>query len=170
MKITFLFCLATCWWWMGCKPAVSDMVIETVDTAYINRLPIAADTIFAAALTPDAVTLGAANAVTYQLGGGQKILTLSFDAQSRVVLMVEKRYQTTIDSAAFHPNGQRLFQLGFNADGLADGPARFFYSDGRISADGRYTNGLKTGIWRQFETNGRLKETHEFDRYGKQQR
>jgi hypothetical protein len=150
----------------ACRPAESDFWVDAIDTAYVKRLPQTADTFFAAAVVPDAAVLGAATAFTYAIGGGQKKLTLYYDAQDRVVLMTEKRYQLTVDSVAFHPNGQRLFQLQLNSKGLADGSARFFYADGRTRSDGRYANGIKTGIWREFKPNGRLQETHEFDRYG----
>jgi len=153
-----------------CKPAVSDIMVEVVDTAYIKQLPSLADTFFNTPVGGNEKILGAATAVQYNIGGNQKELLLHFDATGNVVAMREKRYGKTIDSVFFYPNGQRMFQLNLDADGLADGSARYFYPDGRVKEDGRYQQGRKNGIWRHFEEDGKLQQTAEYDRYGNKTR
>jgi hypothetical protein len=153
-----------------CKPAVSEIIVEVVDTAYIKQLPYLADTFFNAPVGDNERILGAANAVEYKIGGNQKELLLHFDATGNVLAMCEKRYGKTIDSVFFYPNGQRMFQLNLDAEGLADGVARFFYPDGRVKEDGRYQKGRKNGIWRHFKEDGKLQYTAEYDRYGNKTR
>ncbi len=150
----------------ACKPNLSDMEVELVDTGYISKLPSIADTVYTLVLGGDAKAMGAVNESVYVIGGGQKKLRIAYDAFGKVLQMVESRNGTTVDSVAFYPNGQRIFKLSFTTGGIADGSARFYYSDGRVREDGRFTNGIKTGVWRLFSPDGRLKETHEFDNYG----
>jgi antitoxin component YwqK of YwqJK toxin-antitoxin module len=153
-----------------CKPAVSDIIVEVVDTAYIKQLPTLADTFFTVSVGENEKILGAATAIQYNIGGKQKELLLHFDPTGNVLAMREKRYGKTIDSVFFYPNGQRMFLLSLNAEGMADGTARYFYPDGRVKEDGRYQQGRKNGIWRHFKEDGKLQHTEEYDRYGNKTR
>jgi antitoxin component YwqK of YwqJK toxin-antitoxin module len=164
----FLWLMAVCF--VQCKPAVSDVVVEVVDTAYIKQLPSLADTFFTVTVGENEKILGAATAIQYQIGGNQKELLLHFDATGSVLAMREKRYGKTIDSVFFYPNGQRMFLLSLDAEGIADGTARFFYPDGRVKEDGRYALGRKNGIWRHFKEDGKLQFSEEYDRYGNKTR
>ena len=169
-------CSKWCFTWLAgicmvaCQPAVSDLVVEKVDTAYIRTLPSLADTFYTVPAGPAEKVLGAISSLQYEIGGGQKSLILHYDLSGTVIAMQEKRNGITIDSVAFYPNGQRMFQFQFSAQGQADGPARFFYPDGRVREDGRYVNGKRTGIWRLFNESGRLQQTEEYDRYGNKTR
>lgn len=169
-RSTWCFTWLTGLFFMACQPAVSDLVVEQVDTAYIRTLPDLADTFFTVPAGPSEKVLGAVSSLQYEIGGGQKSLILHYDPAGAVIAMQEKRRGITVDSVAFHPNGQRMFQLQLSAQGLADGPARFFYPDGRVKEDGRYLNGKRTGIWRHFNESGRLQYSSEFDRYGNKTR
>lgn len=147
---------------VGCKPNTSDILVETIDTAYIKQLPNMADTIIP--MQPDSSIrlLGVVRGETILLGNGQKNMQLWYDVQGQVVMMTERQLGKLVDSVAFYPNGQRIFKLGFNDQGKADGSAKYFYSDGRVREDGRFVNGIKTGVWRSFDEAGMLKETHEY--------
>lgn len=153
-----------------CKPSVSDIMVEVVDTAYLKQLPSIADTFFTVPIGENEKILGAATAVQYQIGGHQKDLLLHFDPTGNVLAMREKRYGKTIDSVFFYPNGQRMFTLSLDTNGVAEGTARYFYPDGRVKEDGRFLQGRKNGIWRHFKEDGRLNFTAEYDRYGNKTR
>jgi antitoxin component YwqK of YwqJK toxin-antitoxin module len=159
--ILFLF------FWYGCKPNTSDFEVETIDTAYVNNLPTIADTMIAVAPSQKEKMLGIVKGWQYQIGGNQKEMLLWFDEQGKVVSMTEKRMGILVDSVAFFPNGQRMFRITFDHKGIAEGNARYFFSDGRIRQDGLFANGIKTGVWRSFNEAGKLQETHEFDRFGR---
>ena len=168
MNIFRLSCLAllTTIAAIGCKPNTSDIVVETIDTAYIHQLPNMADTIMP--LVPDSSIrmLGVVRGEAIELGNGQKNMQLWYDVQGQIVLMTERQLGKLVDSVAFYPNGQRIFKLSFNDKGKADGSAKYFYSDGRVREDGRFVNGIKTGVWRSFDEAGMLKETHEYTSLG----
>lgn len=150
----------------GCKPHTSDILVETIDTAYIRQLPKMADSILPAQPDSSMRLLGVVRGETILMGNGQKSMQLWYDAQGQVVLMTERQLGKLVDSVAFYPNGQRIFRLNFNEKGLADGSAKYFYSDGRVREDGRFVNGIKTGVWRSFDEAGRLLETHEYTSLG----
>jgi antitoxin component YwqK of YwqJK toxin-antitoxin module len=152
--------------WYGCKPNTSDFEVEMIDTAYVNNLPNVADTSIEVHVGKNEQLLGIVKGWQYNIGGNQKEMLLWFDEQGKVVCMTEKRMGTMIDSVAFFPNGQRMFKITFDHKGIAEGSARYYYSDGRIREDGRFANGIKTGVWRTFNESGKLQETHEYDRYG----
>lgn len=168
MNIIRLSCLALLMvvFAMACKPNTSDVMVETIDTAYIRQLPNMADTIIP--MMPDTSTrlLGVVRGETIVLGNGQKSMQLWYDVQGQIVLMTERQLGKLVDSVAFYPNGQRIFKLSFNDKGKADGSAKYFYSDGRVREDGRFVNGIKTGVWRSFDEAGMLKETHEYTSLG----
>lgn len=164
----FVCIMAACF--ARCKPAVSDIMVEVVDTAYISQLPAISDTFFSVPVGDNEKILGAATAAQYNIGGFQKELLLHFDPTGNVLAMREKRYGKTIDSVFFYPNGQRMFLLSLNAEGLPDGSAKYFYPDGRVKEDGRFFQGRKTGIWRHFKQDGKLDFSEEYDRYGNKTR
>jgi hypothetical protein len=168
MKSIFVFvATTTLFLWYGCKPNTSDFEVEMIDTAYVHNLPNVADTTIEVAPGNDEKILGIVKGYIYRLGGNQKEMLLWFDEQGRVVSMTEKRMGTLIDSVAFYPNGQRMYRISFDHKGVAEGSAHYYYSDGRIREDGHFSRGIKTGVWRNFDEAGILKETHEFDRFGR---
>jgi hypothetical protein len=168
MNIIRLSCLAllTAAFAIGCKPNTSDVMVETIDTAYLRQLPNMADTVIPIVPDTSIRLLGVVRGEEIIIGNGQKQMQLWYDVQGQVLLMTEKNKGRIIDSVAFYPNGQRIFKLSFNQQGQADGFAKYFYSDGRVREDGRFISGIKTGVWRSFDENGRLLETHEFTQRG----
>lgn len=128
MNIFRLSCLAllTTVAAIGCKPNTSDIVVETIDTAYIHQLPNMADTIIPMQPDTSIRLLGVVRGDNIVLGNGQKNMQLWYDVQGQVVLMTERQLGKLVDSVAFYPNGQRIFKLSFNDQGKADGSANIF--------------------------------------------
>jgi hypothetical protein len=156
------------WIFPGCEPARSDLMIELADTTYVKQLPRLADTMHMVEplQSPMAQALGAATGADYHFTTQNRRLRIWYGPTGQLVAMEETKSGVMVDSVAFHPNGQRMFSFTFNDQGVADGPVRYYYPDGRVKSDGRYVQGIKTGIWREFEPSGRLVKTHEYDRYG----
>ncbi|HSC52099.1 MAG TPA: hypothetical protein VLC98_00645 [Phnomibacter sp.] len=167
MKAPIIFVAATFIVSMySCKPNTSDFEIEKIDSSYVKNLPNIADTSIAFAPGEQEKLLGIVQGVEYWVGGNQKQMLLWYNEQGQVVSMTEKHMGILVDSVAFYPNGQRIFKITFDHKGIAEGSAHYYYSDGRIREDGRFAAGIKTGVWRLFDEGGKLKETHEYDRFG----
>lgn len=170
MRLNSFAALALCALVASCQPATSDVEVETIDTSLVNNMARQADTTLLLPPGPQEQLLGVVGGYEHRIGGGQKTITLWKDATGKVLLMTEVENSRLVDSVAFYPNGQRIFKLQFNQQGKPDGAARYYYSDGRVREDGRFTNGVRTGVWRQFSEEGRLQMSREYDRYGKPSR
>ncbi len=155
----------------ACQPARSDIFVEIVNPELTNRLISASAS--QTELSPDSLQTNNPlwiKGVKLGFKDAAKSTTLWYDEQNRVTGMIVYQNGLIKDSIEFFQNGQRVFTLLFNASGKPSGPARFYYEDGRVRADGRYQDGNKTGIWREFKPDGRLEQTHEYDRYGNPER
>ncbi|HSK13074.1 MAG TPA: hypothetical protein VK907_07640 [Phnomibacter sp.] len=158
--------------WLACKPARSDIYMETVNAVLLNNLVAKADSVV------DMVADSGMLAANPMLVTGKVLFSkqdtktsrLWFDEQNRPAALIEFEKGTLKDSMLFYPNGQRMFTLLFDRDGKPSGPARYYHADGRVRLDGRFENGVQTGIWREFDEDGRLLVTHEYDRYGMKKR
>lgn len=155
---------------VSCRPAESDIEVEKVDTAYVNHLPEVADSVIDLIASADKAAPGAVMGRRYLIGGKQKELTIWWNEQQQPMLFTERQRGKLTDSVAFYDNGQRIFRLNIGADGRAEGPARFYFSNGRVREDGRFSEGLRKGIWRLYNEQGKLIRTQEYDRYGRLRR
>ncbi len=66
----------------------------------------------------------------------------------------------------YYNNGQLVAWLPFDAAGMYDGDAVYYYENGAVKSSGAYTHGLKTGKWKNFDDKGKLVNTEEFDKNG----
>ena len=46
--------------------------------------------------------------------------------------------------------------INYSKPGIIDGPAKYYYPDGRIRTIGRYKNGQEIGLWYRYDTTGKL--------------
>jgi hypothetical protein len=162
--LAILFLLA---FFSGCKPARSDIFVEKVNPELVNRL--ISTSANQSELLPDSIYNPNplwVRGLLLNFQDSTKSTILWYDEQNRITGMVEYQNGKVKDSLVFFQNGQRMFSLLFNSSGKTSGLARFYYEDGRVREDGRYEDGFRTGIWRQFNPDGKLEETHEYDRYG----
>lgn len=156
----------------ACKPSRSDVFVETVNDALIKQLLQNADSI--KPVRPDSLTrlanpLFVTGDHIFSQGGKLETI-LWYDELGKTSGFMEYEQNKLKDSITFFPNGQRMMTLMFNSNGQPEGPARFYYQDGRVKLDGRYEKGIQTGIWREFAPDGRLLVAHEYDRYGNKKR
>lgn len=159
-------------WVTACQPSRSDVFVETVNESLITQLMQNADSV--KPVNPDSLTrLANPLFVTGQRvfsKGGKLETILWYDELGKTTGFMEYEQTKLKDSITFYPNGQRMMTLLFNSNGQPEGPARFYYQDGRVKLDGRYEKGIQTGIWREFAPDGRLIMAHEYDRYGNKKR
>lgn len=156
----------------SCKPATSDIFEEAVNLELVKNLIKSADSVYD--LPVDTLQK---RVQPFWIKGQRLIFNnppkstiLYYDEQGNLSGMLEFEKEKLKDSIAFYPNGQRMFTLIIDKEGKASGPARYYHPDGRVREDGRFTNGIKTGIWREFNAEGRLLKSTEFDRNGKPSR
>ncbi len=169
MRIIFFLILAT--WFISCKPSRSGVFVETVNAELVSQLIAKAkDTAWMSPITnektPGIWVKGLK--LTFETPGNTTLIW--YDEQDRVTGLVEYKNNVLQDSIHFFSNGQRMFTFLFNKEGKPSGPARFFYEDGRVREDGRFENGIKTGVWRTFKPDGLLEMVNEYDRYGQPKR
>jgi hypothetical protein len=69
-------------------------------------------------------------------------------------------------AAEYYPNGQIIGKTQFKP-GTLDGPATYFYPDGRISSKGQWHHYAQVGIWKEYKENGKLVATIYYDSSGK---
>lgn len=151
----------------SCKPARSDFFVETLDTANINISRRIADTI--TRCTPDdtEMALGTVACETIWIHTQNRSLRVAYGINDAVVALKESINGVTADSAAFYPNGQRMFRVRLNDQGQPEGLIQHYYPDGRLKEDGRIILGVKNGVWRRFDETGKLIGTEEFDKWGR---
>ncbi len=154
---------------IACQPATSDKFEEVVNPELVKSLVAKADTVTELPFDP-VRSLGQpfwvkGQRLVFNATGASTVLF--YDEQGKLSGMLEYEKNKLKDSLAFFPNGQRMFTLIIDQEGKASGPARFYYPDGRVREDGRFTKNEKTGIWREFNPEGRLVTTRDYDKKNK---
>lgn len=66
----------------------------------------------------------------------------------------------------YYPNGQAKAKTKFKS-GTIDGPATYYYEDGRIKSIGLWENYKRVGQWKEYDKDGFLKSIEYFDKNGK---
>lgn len=80
-------------------------------------------------------------------------LTTYFDENGEM-----RYYAIRTDSAwqSYYPDGSPRFFFPFNENGIRDGVVKRWYPNGQLRAQGTYKNGEEWGIWREYDSLGRL--------------
>lgn len=68
--------------------------------------------------------------------------------------------------APYYANGQLQADINFDAAGRYNGAVTNYHENGSIQSTGKYTHGLMTGKWKNFDEKGRLLSTDEYDSNG----
>ena len=95
--------------------------------------------------------------------------TTAFAAyRTNYLLAIVSRFDGNDTSVAeYYMNGQLMADLNFEKDGTLDGPATYYYGDGRIKTTGEFVNGKRQGRWRNYDEAGDLIEILIYDQDGK---
>ena len=87
------------------------------------------------------------------------------DSLGNVVGVIKSKNGVVFFAAEYYPNGQLIGKTQFKP-GTIDGPATYYYSNGRIKTTGQWHNYAYTGTWKNYEENGELKEVVIYDSNG----
>ena len=58
--------------------------------------------------------------------------------------------------AQYFANGQLIAKLALDPFGQYNGPATYYYENGKIMSEGNYKNGLSSGEWKELDKNGHV--------------
>lgn len=154
----------------GCRPATSEIVVETVNQTLAAQMAAKADTSVLLIPSNDLKEVHPlfVNGIQYIFKATNATTTIWMDEQDHIVALIEREKTLLKDSIEFYQNGQRMFTLPIGMNGSITGWGRYFYPDGRVKADGRFTNGGKTGIWRFFYPSGKLEKVVDYDKENNQ--
>ncbi len=100
--------------------------------------------------------------VTYKDSLLTKVLK---DSLGNVVGLNKSKEGVVFFAAEYYPNGQLIAKTDFKP-GTVDGPATYYYPDGRIKSTGLWRNYAQVGIWKNYNENGELKEVVHYDDKG----
>ena len=86
--------------------------------------------------------------------------------QIRQIILSKNNVRTFF--AQYYPNGQLTDSLALDEFGQYHGPSVSYYETGIKKAEGNYRHGLHTGKWNNYDENGKLVSTDEYDTNGVQ--
>jgi antitoxin component YwqK of YwqJK toxin-antitoxin module len=87
------------------------------------------------------------------------------DSLGNVVGINKSKKGIVILAAEYYTNGQLKGKTQFKP-GIIDGPATYYYPNGRVRSIGQWHNYRQVGIWKNYEETGELKETIYYDSSG----
>jgi len=143
----------------SCKQKdISDVEVIKFDKKLIDSLQNASNTTYSVFIgqhdfyTEDFYVTKKDNIIT-------KILK---DSLGNVVGLNKSKSGVMFFSAEYYPNGQLKGKTQFKP-GTIDGPAIYYYSDGRIKSTGQWHNYAQSGTWKNYKKNGELEEVAYYD-------
>ena len=87
------------------------------------------------------------------------------DSAGNVVGIIKSKHDIRHFSAEYYPNGQLRGKTDFS-HGKVDGPATYYYQNGRIKSVGKWADYKKVGIWKEYSESGALKVVIHYDNNG----
>jgi|GEM_PF-1926363 len=94
------------------------------------------------------------------------VTTKFFRDQAGVTYSLTKEKNgVRLHAAEYYANGQLKARVSY-VNGELDGPARYFYEDGRVRSEGAFRNGNHWGRWKNYDESGKLVSVEEYDEDG----
>lgn len=140
---------------------LSDIEVIKFNYAIIDSLKKVSDTSYIS-------LLGRADFYTaeyYITRGDSSENKILKDSAGNVVGIVQMKNDVTLFAAEYYPNGQVMGNLSF-LSGKIEGPAKYYYRDGRIRSLGVWKDNSRIGTWREYFETGVLKEIIHYDNSG----
>jgi antitoxin component YwqK of YwqJK toxin-antitoxin module len=130
----------------------SDIEVIKFDTEIINDLNKSSDTVYSEHIgRTDFFT------VDYYVNSEDSVTTKLFkDSIGNVVAYNKTKNNKVFFVIEYFPNGQVRGKLPEKIDEEYNGPARYYYEDGRVKSEGQFKKGLWSGEWKNYDKNGNL--------------
>lgn len=87
------------------------------------------------------------------------------DALNNIVTIVINTNGIVSFSQEYYPNGQAKAKTDFSP-GKIDGPATYYYEDGRIRSKGTWSDYKQVGVWKEYDKDGYLVLTQYYNENG----
>lgn len=88
------------------------------------------------------------------------------DTAGHITGFVQFSKNIRTDYAEYYSNGQLKAKLLLDDKGRFEGPAAYYYEDGRVKSEGLYAQGFFSGTWKNYSPEGKLVSTDEYDANG----
>jgi len=161
MTIRLLFISVTMTLFSCKQKEISDVEVIKFDKKLVDSLQNASDTTYSTFLgRHDFYT-----ADFYVTKKDSTITKILKDSLGNVVALNKSKNGIVFFTAEYYSNGQLLGKTQFKP-GTIDGPATYYYSDGRIKSIGQWHNYAQSGTWKNYKENGELKTVVYYDSNG----
>ena len=143
------------------QPSLSNIEIIKFNPKIIDSLKNSSDTMYT-----ENFEEGDFRTIDYYITVEEDLVTKVLkDSMGNIVGLNKSRNGTVFFTAEYYPNGQLIGKTHF-VPGKIDGPATYFYPDGRVRSLGQWKEFKMYGIWKNYYDNGELKEIVEYDSTG----
>ncbi|MFN6945837.1 MAG: toxin-antitoxin system YwqK family antitoxin [Cytophagaceae bacterium] len=88
------------------------------------------------------------------------------DSLNNIVVIVKRENGKNYFSGEFYSNGQLKGDIKYSSPGTIDGPAKYYYDDGRVRSIGIWKEFKMVGEWKNYDNNGWLESIEYYDRNG----
>jgi antitoxin component YwqK of YwqJK toxin-antitoxin module len=88
------------------------------------------------------------------------------DSLGHVVAVNKSKNRQTLFAAEYYTNGQLIGQTKF-ISGKIDGPALYYYANGRTRSIGQWHDFKQSGTWKDYDEQGRLEKITHYNDDGK---
>ena len=147
----------------SCKQSkLSDIEVIKFNPKIIDSLKQASDTSYTE-------IIGASDLYTadYYITRKDTITTKIFkDSLGHVVAVNKSKNGKTLFAAEYYINGQLVGQTKF-ISGKVDGPATYYYANGRIRSIGQWHDFKQSGTWKDYNKQGELEKITHYNNDGK---
>lgn len=101
--------------------------------------------------------------VNKKLGTLTQIMLDSNDNITQIVVVKDRK---RIYFREYYRNGQMKSKLDLDSNGQFNGPAKYYYEDGRVQKEGNYKNGLFSGSWNNYDKEGYMTSIEKYGENG----
>jgi antitoxin component YwqK of YwqJK toxin-antitoxin module len=146
--IVVVICSAFCW--MSCGENNKSFEKITVDNSLIDSVKKVSDSSYVKPYYS-----GYFASATYYLNSADStLMQVMKDSSNKVRQVIIAKNNKRLYFTQYYANGQLMASYYFNADGQNDGESKEYFENGAVSMSGKYSNGLRTGKWKNFNEKG----------------
>jgi hypothetical protein len=82
------------------------------------------------------------------------LTNIMLDSMGHITQIIVVKNKKRILFREYYTNGQAKSNLSLDSNGHFNGPAKYYYEDGRIQKEGSYKDGLFSGTWNNYDPDG----------------
>lgn len=137
---------------LGCHSARPDIKMGKLDTNWVNKVIGKGELIDRTALRPDHIKV--------YLDKSTGITTYIYRNDTGWIESIRQiRKGITLFESEYYSNGQQRGDVSLGKNGMPDGPATYYYRDGKISCTGAWKDWGQVGEWKYYDHDGKLTKT-----------